>query len=312
MRDGGLVNSPAHIPVLRDASVQLLAAGPGRRIIDGTFGQGGHARALLATGAEVLGLDLDPDAGVVGRALAAAEARFHFQHRSFRDLAGALAAAGWAQADGLLLDLGVSSLQIDEPSKGFTYRADAPLDLRFDPGAGPSAADLLARLDEAALATLLWTYGEERRSRRIAAAMVAARREGPLATTGAVREVVASAVGRGPVLTPTLSRVFQALRIAVNDELGALQDALEQAPARLAAGGRLVVISYHSLEDRAVKQWFARESRDCLCPPRSPVCICGHRRTLSLLTRRPQVPAADEVGTNPRARSAKLRAAERL
>jgi len=134
------VSAPAHIPVLRDASVRLLAAGPGRRIVDGTFGQGGHSRALLAAGAEVLGLDLDPDAGVVGRALAAAESRFHFQHRSFRDLAGALAAAGWAEADGLLLDLGVSSLQIDEPAKGFTYRADAPLDLRFDPAAGPSAA----------------------------------------------------------------------------------------------------------------------------------------------------------------------------
>lgn len=306
------MNAPAHIPVLRDTSVSLLAAGPGRRIIDGTFGQGGHALALLATGAEVLGLDLDPDAGVVGRALAAAESHFHFQHRSFRDLAGALAAAGWAQADGLLLDLGVSSLQIDEPSKGFTYRTDAPLDLRFDPAGGPSAADLLARLDETALATLLWKYGEERRSRRIAAAMVAARREAPLATTGAVREVVASAVGRGPMLTPTLSRVFQALRIAVNDEMGALQDALEQAPARLAAGGRLVVISYHSLEDRAVKQWLARESRDCLCPPRTPACFCGHRRTMTLLTRRAEVPPAAEVGTNPRARSAKLRAAERL
>ena len=306
------MNAPAHIPVLRDTSVSLLAAGPGRRIIDGTFGQGGHALALLATGAEVLGLDLDPDAGVGGRALASSESRFHFQHRSFRDLAGALAAAGWAKADGLLLDLGVSSLQIDEPSKGFTYRTDAPLDLRFDPEGGPSAADLLARLDETALATLLWKYGEERRSRRIAAAMVAARREAPLATTGAVREVVASAVGRGPVLTPTLSRVFQALRIAVNDELGALQDALEQAPARLAAGGRLVVISYHSLEDRAVKQWLARESRDCLCPPRTPACFCGHRRTMTLLTRRAEVPPAAEVGTNPRARSAKLRAAERL
>jgi 16S rRNA (cytosine1402-N4)-methyltransferase len=306
------MSDPRHVPVLRDETVALLQPGPGRRIVDGTFGMGGHALELLAAGAEVLGLDLDPDASAACLALAAERSGLRCQRRSFRDLDAALDAAGWADMDGLLLDLGVSSLQIDAPDKGFTYRVDAPLDLRFDPDHGESAAALLARLDRDELADLIWRWGEERGSRRIARAIVAARDEGPVATSAQLREIVTVAAGRGPHLNATLSRVFQALRIVVNDELGALAEVLDVALRRLAPGGRLVVIAYHSLEDRIVKQWLQREARDCLCEPNLPTCRCGHRRSLKILTRKPVAAAAAELERNPRARSARLRAGERL
>lgn len=306
------MNAGPHVPVLLDVAVDSLAPAAGRRIVDGTFGFGGHARALLARGCEVLGLDLDADALAAGRDLAAAEPRFSIQHRSFRDLAAALDAAGWDAVDGVLLDLGVSSLQLDAAAKGFSYRADGPLDLRFDRTRGEPASTLVASLDADALADLIFRLGEERASRRIAAALVRARAEEPVDTTRRLREVVEKAVGRGPHRAATLSRVFQALRIAVNDELGALAEGLEAAVAALSRGGRLAVISYHSLEDRLVKRAFAREAADCLCPPRTPVCACGHRARLRLITRRPLTADADEVRDNPRARSAKLRVAERL
>ncbi len=301
-----------HVPVLRDASIELLQPREGARIVDGTFGFGGHASVMLAAGAEVLGLDLDADALAAGAKMTAEQPRLRCLKSSFRDLPGALSAAGWGPADGILLDLGVSSLQLDDPAKGFSYRWDGPLDLRFDGSGGEPAHELIARLDESELADLIWRYGEERASRRIARAVSRAGAEEPVATTGALRDAVASAVGRGPKLNASLSRVFQALRIAVNDELGALADVLEAAPDCLAPGGRIVVISYHSLEDRTVKQWLARESRDCLCPPGLPECRCGHHRTMKMLTRRPISAAEDEIAVNPRARSARLRAGERI
>jgi len=306
------VNGRPHVPVLLDVAVDSLAPGAGRRVVDGTFGFGGHTRALLDRGCEVLGLDLDADALAAGRELAAAEPRFRIQHRSFRDLDDALDAAGWDACDGVLLDLGVSSLQLDAADKGFSYRADGPLDLRFDQTRGEPAAALVARLDADALADVIFRLGEERGSRRIAGALVRAREEEPVDTTSRLREVVEMAVGRGPHRAATLSRVFQALRIAVNDELGALEDALAAAVTRLAPGGRLAVISYHSLEDRLVKRALAHEAADCLCPPRTPVCTCGHRARVRLITRRPLTADAHEVRENPRARSAKLRVAERL
>ena len=213
-------------------------------------------------------------------------------------------------ADGLLLDLGVSSLQLDDADKGFTYRSDSPLDLRFDRDAGESAAQLVARLDQRALADLIFELGEERGSRRIAAMIKREREEGPVTTTGALREAVIEAVGTGAHLNPVLSRVFQALRIAVNDELGALSQALEAIPEAMNPGGRVVVISYHSLEDRIVKQWMAREQRDCLRPTTIPICVCGHKQTVKIITRRPLRADPQEVQDNPRARSARLRAAE--
>ena len=306
------MSAPAHVPVLCNTAVDLLRPAPGKRYVDGTFGLGGHSRRLLAAGAEVLGLDLDHDAVDVCNALARGEERLHCQALSFRHLGEALTRQGWPSVDGILLDLGVSSPQIDAPGKGFTYREDGPLDLRFDQETGETAAELLARLEAGPLADIIWKYGEEKRSRRIARALVAAKGISPVTTTGRLRDVVAGAVGSGPRLNATLSRVFQALRIAVNDELGALSEVLDAAPACLAPGGRLVVISYHSLEDRMVKRWLAEASRDCLCPPEIPVCRCGHVRTMSLPFRRAVRPDEHEIGTNPRARSARLRVGERV
>lgn len=306
------MSAPEHRPVLRDTAVSFLAPASGKRYVDGTFGRGGHATALLDAGAEVLGLDLDHDAVAVCRDLAASRPGLRCRAQSFRRLGEALAREGWSAVDGVLLDLGVSSPQIDRPEKGFAHRVEGPLDLRFDQEAGETAAELIARLDADALADVLWKYGEERRSRRIARAVLEAGREAPVDTTTRLRDVVAGAVGRGPKLNATLSRVFQALRIAVNDELGALSEALEALPTCLAPGGRCVVIAYHSLEDRLVKRWLAKASRDCICPPELPICACGHRRTMKAVTRRAVRPDEAETTDNPRARSARLRVGERV
>jgi len=282
------------------------------RLVDGTFGFGGHARAMLAAGAEVLGLDLDATAQEACRKLAAERPGLTCLRISFRHADRALAEAGWERADGLLLDLGVSSVQLDDPGKGFSYRADGPLDLRFDQDRGRTAADLLAGVDEAGLADLLRDLGEERAARRIARAIVRARTEAPVDTTGRLREIVEGVLPRGVKPAPTLSRVFQALRIAVNEELDALEGILAELPALLRPGGRFVVISYHSLEDRLVKRFIDRERRDCLCPPEVPVCACGHRAVLTSLTRGAVKPGPAEEKENVRARSARLRAAEIL
>lgn len=301
-----------HVPVLREESLGLLGPGPGVRIIDGTFGFGGHARAMLAAGSEVLGLDLDGVAQRACRKLADEMKGLTCCRTSFRHADQALGDAGWDRADGLLLDLGVSSLQLDDPDKGFSYRADGPLDLRFDQDGGRTAADLLAAADEAEIADLLWRWGEERASRRIARAIVRARAEAPVDTTGRLRGIVEQVLPRGVKSTPTLSRVFQALRIAVNEELDALEEVLAKLPDLLRPGGRFVIISYHSLEDRMVKRFIDRERRDCVCPPEIPGCVCKHRATLEPLTRRAVKPSAAEQETNPRARSARLRAARIL
>ncbi len=299
-----------HVPVLRDETLGLLAPGPGRRIVDGTFGFGGHAAGLLEAGADVLGVDLDAVAQAACRDLAAAQPRLHCHRGSFRDLPEALRDARWDGCDGVLLDLGVSSRQLDDPAKGFSYRADGPLDLRFDQDSGRTAAELLAGLAEAEIADLLWKWGEERGSRHIARELVRRRAEAPLLTTTQVREAVQAALPRGVKPEPVLSRVFQALRIAVNDELGALADALASLREVLRPGGRLVVISYHSLEDRLVKRFLDRERRDCVCSPDTPVCVCRHQAWLRPLTRGAVVASAAEQQVNARSRSAKLRAAE--
>lgn len=299
-----------HVPVLREEALGLLAAGPGRRIIDGTFGFGGHAAGLLEAGADVLGLDLDSVAQTACRELAGRQSRLRCHHGSFRDLGAALKAAGWTGADGLLLDLGVSSWQLDDPAKGFSYRADGPLDLRFDQSGGRTAAELLACLDEVEIADLVWRWGEERGSRHIARELVRRRQEAPLLTTTQVREAVQASLPRGVKAEPVLSRVFQALRIAVNDELGALAEALASLDQVLRPGGRLVVISYHSLEDRLVKRFIDRERRDCVCSPDTPVCVCRHRAWLRPLTRKAVIASAEEQYDNARSRSARLRAAE--
>jgi 16S rRNA (cytosine1402-N4)-methyltransferase len=306
------MSAQLHVPVLLAETLRLLEPGPGKRIVDGTFGFGGHSTALLAAGAAVLGLDLDGEAVASCQRLAERQPGLRCRQGSFRDLEVSLADAGWEGADGLLLDLGVSSRQLDDPAKGFSYRADGPLDLRFDQHRGRPAHALLEDLDEMELATVLRDFAEERGARPLARAIKGAARTEPIRTTARLREVVTTALPAGAPVNAVLSRVFQALRIAVNDELAALAATLESAPRVLGAGARVVVIAYHSLEDRIVKQWVDRERRECLCPVGLPVCRCGHRPTLVPLTRRPIKASDDEIRDNTRARSARLRAAELL
>ncbi|MCC6799548.1 MAG: 16S rRNA (cytosine(1402)-N(4))-methyltransferase RsmH [Anaerolineae bacterium] len=315
-----------HIPVLLDSVLRLLrvaeigaeiGAEPGSAcFVDGTVGAGGHAAAILETAprARLLGLDRDPAAlALAQERLAPFGARAVLAHASYEDMPAQVAAwLGEADplVDGILLDLGVSSMQLDQAGRGFAFMQDGPLDMRFDPTSGePSAADLVNLLDADELADILYRYGEERHSRRIAQAIVAAR---PLHTTRALAEVVVGAY-RGPreKIHPA-TRTFQALRIAVNDELGAVERALPAAIGLLRPGGRLAVISFHSLEDRIVKQTFKREATDCLCPPRQPICTCGHQASVALITRKPVEADGAEIARNPRSRSARLRVVARL
>lgn len=301
----------SHVPVLVEQVVALLL--PAERVLDGTVGAGGHARALLEAGAgAVLGLDVDADAlALAHETLAAYGSRVQLVRASYTSMAAEAARLGWDSVDAVLLDLGVSSMQLDTPARGFAFSAEGPLDMRFDPCSDqPTAAELVNHLEENELAALFRDYGEEPHSRRLARAIVQAR---PLQTTSQLANVIARAVPRRPGdrLHPA-TRVFQALRIAVNDELTALQRTLPVAVKLLRPSGRLAVISFHSLEDRIVKQFFKEASTDCLCPPRVPVCVCGHQASVRLLTRKPITADAEEAARNPRSRSAKLRAVERL
>jgi 16S rRNA (cytosine1402-N4)-methyltransferase len=229
---------------------------------------------------------------------------------SFRHIDQAMVKAGWDKVDGVLLDLGVSSFQLDDPGKGFSYRTDGPLDLRFNQTTGITAAELLTSSSETEIADLIWKWGEERSSRRIARAIVRAMAEEPVATTARLREVVQGVLPRGMKPEPVLSRVFQALRIAVNEELEALSEVLAKLPGLLGPGGVFVVIAYHSLEDRLVKRFIDREKRDCLCPPDLPGCVCGHEKVLKPLTKKAVRATVEEEERNIRARSARLRAAQ--
>ncbi len=301
-----------HVPVLLQPVLTLLQVRPGGTYVDGTVGGGGHAMSILAACApngRLLALDQDPAAlEVAGRCLAPFGDRVILRHGSFASLTSL--AEDVAPADGVLLDLGLSSLQLADPERGFAFAHEGPLDMRFDPTTGgPTAADLVNGLSVKELTGVLYRYGEERQARRIAEAIVAAC---PLQTTVQLAAVITAAVrGRRGRIHPA-TRTFQALRIAVNDELGALEAALPQAMGLLAPAGRLVVISFHSLEDRIVKRFLRRESRDCICPPEVPVCVCDHRARLRVLTPKPVRPSPEEVAANPRARSARLRAAERI
>lgn len=303
----------AHRPVLYQQVLTALKPARGGRYIDGTVGAGGHAAGILEASApdgELLGLDRDPAALEAASArLADYHRRAHLRQASFAHMGQQAEALGWTSVDGILLDLGLSSLQLDDPERGFSFRFEGPLDMRFDPSQAITAADLVNGLDEADLADLLKRYGEERRARRVARAIVQSR---PLRTTTELAETVAGALGRSGGRIHPATRAFQALRIAVNDELGELEMGLQSAVELLGPGGRLAVIAFHSLEDRMVKRFMRRESRDCICPPGQPVCTCGHVAQLRLVTRRPLRPEEREVRRNPRARSARLRVAERL
>ena len=283
--------------------------------MDGTVGAGGHAAGILQASSpdgRLLGLDLDPQAlSLATNNLSPFAERVILRQASYATLLEQLATLAWKAVDGILLDLGVSSMQLDTPERGFSFLKDAPLDMRFGPDNLVTAAELVNHLAEGELADLIYRYGEERRARQVARAIVKAR---PMHTTFELAQVVAAAVsaGRHTRGIHPATRTFQALRIAVNGELDALQAVLPQAVQALAPGGRLAVISFHSLEDRIVKQFMRREATNCLCPPRQPICTCGHQASLREVHRQPLYPQADEIARNPRARSARLRAAEKL
>jgi 16S rRNA (cytosine1402-N4)-methyltransferase len=305
-----------HVPVLAAEVRELLAVQPGETVVDATFGAGGHARLLaedLDGRGKLVAIDRDPGAkAYFDRFKARAGVDVRFLRGDFAVVLSQLATNG-VKADAILLDLGVSSMQVDRPERGFSYATDAPLDMRMDPSSEVSAATIVGTSDERELATIFRRYGEERYAGPIARAIVRRRAEAPITRTGELVDVIKLAIptparfGEGH----PAKRVFQALRIAVNDELGQLEAALPAALEMLRPGGRLAVISFHSLEDRIVKRFFVDQAKGCTCPPDFPVCVCGKEPTLRLLTRKPVRPGSRETAANPRAASARLRAAVR-
>lgn len=306
----------AHVPVLRDEVVRLLALRRDGAYLDLTVGAGGHLKALseqLDRLARLYGIDRDPEAVTTATEnLAGVPQRVTITSASYGDVEAVTAAFADRTFDGILLDLGLSSLQLDDPQRGFTFRFEGPLDMRFDPqSSGPTAADLVNSLGERELVDLLRTYGEESRAKRLAQAIVRERRTRMVRTTTELAKIVRT-VAPARDVNKTTARVFQALRIAVNRELDLLGETLPRLLPLLNPGGRLAVISYHSLEDRLVKRYFQAEAKGCHCPPEVPVCVCRHTPQVTLVTRKPVVPDEAEVAANPRARSAKLRVAERV
>jgi len=313
MKDG-------HLPVMIEEVAAMLAAMPGSLQIDATLGGGGHAERILeASDPDGRLLGLDADGAAIARVRARLAPRFgdrlRLRQANFRELAAVGPAEGFGSVDGCLFDLGLSSFQLADAGRGFGIRTGGPLDMRFDTGRGVPAAELLASLDAAELTALFRKYGEEPFAGRIARALVEARRGAPVRTAeelAALIERVAPARAPGRRRVHPATRVFQALRIAVNEELDALEAGLAAALDLLRPGGRLVVLSYHSLEDRIVKRFFQAERRGCTCPPEVPVCVCGRAPRLRLVVSKGLVPGEAEIAANPRARSARLRAAERL
>lgn len=305
--------SSRHQPVMVSEVLDGLAVQADGRYIDCTVGLGGHAEAILKAGspsARVLGLDLDPAAlDLAQERLDRYGDRALLVEGNFSQVAEAARRHDFVPADGVLMDLGVSSLQLDEAERGFSFRLEAPLDMRMSPNQELTAADIVNTYSRDELADVIWRYGEERHSRRIARLIVENR---PLRTTTELAQLVERAVGGAREKIHPATRTFQALRIAVNEELDSLETALRDACSLLGFGKRLAVISFHSLEDRMVKEFIRRESSDCICPPTTPACRCGHSATLRPVGRRPIMPTADEAAANPRSRSAKLRIAERI
>jgi 16S rRNA (cytosine1402-N4)-methyltransferase len=303
-----------HIPVLADEVRSSLAVRPGMTVVDATFGAGGHAAILAAElggRGKLIAIDRDPGARTYFERF---DKRTGLQARLLRGDFGVVLpqlAENGSKADAILLDLGVSSMQLDRPERGFSYSVDAPLDMRMDTSQDLTASEIVNEWPERELVTIFRRYGEERYARQIARAIVRRRKEHPFERTSELVDTIKSAIpaparfGEGH----PAKRVFQALRIAVNDELGSLEAALPAALAMLRPGGRLAVISFHSLEDRMVKQFLREKERGCTCPPDFPVCVCGHEPELRAIERRPIKPAARELAVNPRAASARLRAA---
>jgi 16S rRNA (cytosine1402-N4)-methyltransferase len=307
-----------HVPVLADEVRQLLAVRPGQTVVDATFGAGGHASMLaddLEGRGRVIAIDRDPGARDYFEGFRRRHGGLHarFLRGDFAVVLRQLADNG-VEADAVLLDLGLSSMQVDRTERGFSYSVDAPLDMRMDPTAETSARDLVNEWDERELERTFRRFGEERYARQIARAIVRRRRERRFERSGDLVETIRAAIpaparfGDGH----PAKRVFQALRIAVNDELRSLEEALPAGVDLLRPGGRLAVISFHSLEDRIVKRFLREQARGCVCPPEFPVCTCGHEPVVRLLTRKPVRPGAQELAVNPRAASAKLRAAAKV
>ena len=301
-----------HIPVLYDQIMYWLHPQAEGRYLDGTLGGAGHTRGLLelsSPSGRVLALDTDPEAITRAReSLTAFGERVILAQGNFGDLKMLAETHHVAPVQGIVLDLGLSSYQLDNEARGFSFQREGPLDMRMNPTQEFTAADVVNSLPAAELADILWRYGEERFSRRIAQNIVTHR---PIRTTTDLAQAVRQVVHSREKIDPA-TRTFMALRIYVNQELEMLEEALPAARDILSPGGRMAIISFHSLEDRLVKQFFQTESRDCICPPELPFCVCGHRATLKILTKKPVRPSEDEVRSNSRSRSAKLRVAERL
>ncbi|NJB67758.1 16S rRNA (cytosine1402-N4)-methyltransferase [Desulfobaculum xiamenense] len=309
-----------HIPVLKDEVIAHLAPRPGGRYLDGTLGMGGHTEAILeAAGgrAEVLGCDRDEQAlELAQKRLERFSGQVHFAHCRFSHFEDALAEVGWDSLDGALVDIGVSSLQIDDPERGFSFIDDGPLDMRMGTlGDGTTAYSLVNKASLERLKQIIGRYGEEPMGGRIARAIIEAREKKPIETTLELASIVENAYPAKMRATARLhpaTRTFQALRMEVNQELQELEDFLERVVGYLKPGARLAVISFHSLEDRIVKRFFQRESKGCLCPRQQMICVCGHVQQLEVLTKKPVTAGEAELAVNTRSRSAKLRVAEKL
>jgi 16S rRNA (cytosine1402-N4)-methyltransferase len=306
-----------HVPVMLDACIQGLNIKPDGVYVDGTLGRAGHSREIakrLTTGL-LVGIDRDLTAiDEAGQILAPYQDRVRLVHGNFADVCGILDQLNIQKADGMLFDLGVSSPQLDDGSRGFSYMTDAPLDMRMDKTAALSAYEVVNGWEEERIKKILYEYGEERYAPKIAAAIVRQRAVRPIATTLELVDVIRQAMPAAGLREKQhpAKRTFQAIRIAVNDELSAISEMLSGAADRLNPGGRLCVISFHSLEDRIVKNAFASREHGCTCPKDFPVCVCGFQQTLKTITKKPIVPDARELEINPRSRSAKLRIAERV
>ena len=307
-----------HRPVLLEETIELLAPRPGATVVDGTLGAGGHAEALLekiGNDGRLIGIDRDTAAlALAGERLSRFGAAFTGLHGEHRNIVELVRGAGLFAVDAVLLDLGVSSMQLDEASRGFSFREDGPLDMRMDPASGPGAAELVAGAGEVELRRILREYGEEKRAAAIARGIVRERANGPIITTRALAGLVERILGPGArrFRIHPATRTFQALRIAVNHELDSLDVTVRDAVSLLRRNGRIAVIAYHSLEDRIVKRTLRSLADRCTCPPRLPVCVCGRENLVRVMTSRPVRPSDEEVAANPRARSGKLRVAERL
>jgi 16S rRNA (cytosine1402-N4)-methyltransferase len=308
--------TPGHISVFATQAVDALALRPGAVAIDGTFGGGGHAERIAAQvgpDGRVICIDRDPETRLHFERLSARfPNRLVYVNATYADMARVAGVLGYERVDGVLLDLGLSSFQLSDAERGFSFMLEGPLDMRFDPATGQSAAELIATATEADLVRILFAYGEESQARRITRAILRERERAPITTTTRLAALVEKTVGRrhSDRIHPA-TKTFQALRIAVNDELGEVERGVQAGIDLLAPGGRFAVISFHSLEDRIVKRAFAEAARGCICPRDVPVCVCGHVATVRLIGKATR-PSEAEIAANPRARSAMLRVVERL